>query len=111
MIDQPDKDESIDTPKEEESADARKEQRRKEWGEQYDKWLIQCSFKRHIVEFKLAMNYPGVTKDNDIVTGIILRVDKDNIQILVDHIELWLNKSWIVGGRRVSGRPVEIPSA
>lgn len=75
----------------------RQGERQKEWGQQFDKWLINAARRNLIVELKLSCEYSGVTRDGNIVHCIPKRVDKYFVQVVVDKVEVWVNKMHIVG--------------
>lgn len=79
----------------------RQTMRQREWGQQYDMWLIRAARRKQGVELLLAIQYPGVTRDNNIVACIPLRIDRYMIEVSVDGVPIWLNKMWIIGTKPI----------
>lgn len=87
-----------------EETEAKKSQRQKEWGTQFDMWLIRSAKRKQLVELLLAIGYPGVTKEQNLVSCVPLRVDKYMIEVAVDGAPVWLNKQWIIGCKPLAGK-------
>lgn len=73
--------------------DDRREQRYKEWGDQFDIWLIRAAKKQRAIVCIMDRELPGVTTNGNVLEGIPLRVDKFNMQIQVDQEEIWIERS------------------
>lgn len=90
----------IETATDEENNENEKKQntdRQKEWGQQFDKWLINAARRGKTVEILLSLEYPGFTTDGNLITGIPKRVDKEFMQMIVHGKEVWLSKAYFVG--------------
>jgi hypothetical protein len=82
----------------------RKAERKQEWGLQFDRWLIRAAKNQLPVELLLDRTYPSITVEGDICSGIPQRVDKYFIQMLINSVEVWINKTHIVGCKQVAGK-------
>jgi hypothetical protein len=76
-----------------------KKRRQREWGLQFDVWLIRASQKRK--ELDLILSCPIPETEGDTLNALRctpLRIDKYYIQVSVDGREepLWLGKAFIV---------------
>lgn len=80
----------------------RREKRFKEWGDQFDIWLIRAAKKQRLIECILSSTLAGITKDGNIVEGIPLRVDKDQIQLLIDQQEVWISRNLMLTAKHVA---------
>lgn len=80
----------------------KKEERQKEWGQQFDIWLIRAARKERAIEFVFSVGIefgmiPGTMALYRNLIGIPKRVDKYEIQIgLPNGDEVWVNKAFIV---------------
>lgn len=73
------------------------EKRQQEWGQQFDKWLINAARREKTIDILLSLPYPGFSAEGNIVTGVPKRIDKDFIQLVVNSKEVWIQKAFIVG--------------
>lgn len=87
-----------------EESEERRNARKREWGQQYDMWLIRAARKKQAIELLLSVKYPGVTRDENLVTCIPLRIDKYMIEVSVDGHPIWLSKLHIAGTRPLGGK-------
>jgi hypothetical protein len=76
------------------------DERKKQWGDQFDVWLIRCSRKNQCVVIATTheiYDRKGMVFSTNTIVGIPTRVDKDQIQLqLKDSKNLvWINKSII----------------
>lgn len=92
------------TSEDPEESEERRAQRQKEWGHQFDMWLIRCARKHQPVELLLAVGYPGVTRDKNLVNCVPIRVDKYMIEVSVDGLPVWIQKLWIIGVKPLGGK-------
>lgn len=80
-----------------EETEVKKDQRQREWGQQFDMWLIRAAKRKQFVELLLCSPYPGVTRENNMVSCVPLRVDKYMVEVAVDNAPVWLSKQYIIG--------------
>jgi len=86
------------------SDEERRDKRFQEWGDQFDIWLIRAAKKRRPVECIMAEDLSGITQDGKVLQGIPLRVDKHQVQFLVNDDEVWVNRSLMVTAKHL-GQP------
>jgi|SRR5215831_3208052 len=73
-----------------ESEKAKQDERQRDWGQQFDMWLIRAARKEKEVEFGV------LTDEFKLVDGVPIRIDKYHVQIRIEGREVWFNKSVIV---------------
>lgn len=109
--------EQVQKPKEEEmeradTDDLKREQRQKEWGTQFDKFLINCNQRKRLLTVTTSDKVFNVTKDGNVLEAMVEVVDRDFVCFLLgDSSKVWLNKSHIVSakivGNATNPRPAE----
>jgi hypothetical protein len=79
-----------------------RDQRKDQWGEQHDVWLIRKARKNKEIELMLSLDWPGVTEEGKIKVCPV-RIDKHAIQVKQEGSEpFWVMKAFIVGFREVT---------
>jgi hypothetical protein len=79
----------------------RREKRFNEWGDQFDIWLIRAAKKQREIECILSSDLAGVTQKGNVLQGVPLRVDKNQVQFLVKEEEIWIDRSLLVTAKHL----------
>lgn len=84
------------TDEDDETRKSKQDERSKEWGQQFDIWLIRAAKKARMVEIPLVYPIPGITKEGNVLAGIPKRIDRYMVQFDVDGQEVWVNKQFFI---------------
>jgi hypothetical protein len=86
--------------------DEKREQRQKEWGTQFDKFLINCNQRKRFLAITTLNPIHGVTKDGNILEAGVDVVDREFVCFSTNETNrVWINKSQLVSVRMIGNRP------
>lgn len=96
----PEEEEALIQPLDEDH-DKRQEDRKREWGQQFHKWLINSARRSATVKFDMSEHIPGISDTVTSIIGIPKRVDRDFVQVVVGNQEIWVQLKYIVSCQQV----------